>query len=277
MASWQTIGIWREMIDRMWDAPERGKLTGTPEQIAKVIGCSIDELRQAVKEIKDLKIADINVTKTADVTKSHSVVTIVNRRMSRDEKIRQDARNRKFRQRHKEVTVESRNNVTPNVTLHSSSSSSVSSSKDLKPLPRKKHSEIADPRHYPLAKHIQEVYLDTNGMVCPWDGHTAKVLSNFLKLNRAISLDDLILCVNYRFESDAITVADEPLHWINHLMKYATGPLNQYGKPIDLIPQKPADHQLRVELQAGSRRQIPTAEELVLSEQLKALGEKKTM
>lgn len=65
----------------MWDAPERGKLEGTLDQISMLIGCGNPvEFQTALNEL--------SVTKTADVTNCNGIVTIINRRMFREEKNR---------------------------------------------------------------------------------------------------------------------------------------------------------------------------------------------
>jgi uncharacterized phage protein (TIGR02220 family) len=75
MASLSTRGVWIEMLLSMWDAPERGKLKGTYEALASLIGCKIDEIKVAINEIKALQIGN--------VTHRNNMVTVINRRMYR--------------------------------------------------------------------------------------------------------------------------------------------------------------------------------------------------
>jgi hypothetical protein len=70
----------------------------------------------------DKFVAEANVTKFADVTNGNGVVTVKNRRMFRDEKIRHDTRLRVARFREKR---ESNPPCNANVTTPSSSSSSL--------------------------------------------------------------------------------------------------------------------------------------------------------
>ena len=109
MASMETRGVWIEMLCCMWDAPERGKLVGTQKQLCRLLHCDEDELQRSLEELQRLQIAD--------VTNGHNDVTVVNRRMSREEKQRIDARLRKQKQREREA---SHKDVTP---LSSSSTS----------------------------------------------------------------------------------------------------------------------------------------------------------
>lgn len=102
MATMETRGVWFELLCCMWDAPERGKISGAKEDVSRMIGCSIAVFERALSEIKKLKIAD--------VTNDHNDVTIINRRMSREEKVRKSARLRKRSQRQREA---GHGNVTP--------------------------------------------------------------------------------------------------------------------------------------------------------------------
>lgn len=120
MASMGTRGVWFEFLCCMWDAPERGKLEGTKERLAMLIGCSVETLDRALNEIKELKIGD--------VTNCHNVVTIINRRMFREQNTRKNARLRKQRERERKS---GHTGVTP--TSSSSSSTSLDLSKDKSP------------------------------------------------------------------------------------------------------------------------------------------------
>jgi hypothetical protein len=120
MASFSTRGIWIEMLLCMWGAPERGKLEGSVGQISRLLGCTEREFTDAMKELKDTGIADVSVTCNANVTNGNGCVTIINRRMFREEKIRIATKYRvqKFRATQKNEFV------TPPVTQPTSSSSS---------------------------------------------------------------------------------------------------------------------------------------------------------
>jgi len=77
LAAW---GAWADMLNFMWYAPERGSLSGTYEQLARQLSCSIPEIQNILDEL--------SVTKTADVTICNNLVTVINRRMYRDERER---------------------------------------------------------------------------------------------------------------------------------------------------------------------------------------------
>lgn len=119
LMSFESRGIWIEMLTCMWDAKERGKLEGTIDQLGSLLGCKTDKLQNAVNEI--------NVTKTGDVTNCNGIVTIINRRMFRDEKQKESIRYRVKRFREKELKRPCNTDVTP----QSSSSSSLYSKKSI--------------------------------------------------------------------------------------------------------------------------------------------------
>ena len=135
MASMSTRGVWIEMLCCMWDAPERGKLVGTIGEISRLIGCDGLELVEALRQIERLKIGNVeglecykNVTCNADVTKCNGVVTVINRRMYREETTRKQTRKRVSKHREEKKKQDCNADVTP----PSSSSSSISSSKEEK-------------------------------------------------------------------------------------------------------------------------------------------------
>lgn len=144
MCSHSTRGIWIDLLCLMWEAPERGKIEGTPDQISRMVGSSNGEFQNFLNEA--------NSTKFADVTICPSKVTITNRRMMREQKDRESARLRKQRQRsHAPCHAK----VTP------PSSSSSSSSKDLKskepPVGLPSKEEISESSEPKIIQDLQRV------------------------------------------------------------------------------------------------------------------------
>ena len=125
MMTFEARGVWWEMLLCMWDARERGKLEGTVEGLARLVGCTEEQLKKTVQEL--------SVTKTADVTQCNDSVTIINRRMFRDEKQRKLTRSRV--QRHRDCELQRTCN--DDVTRPSSSSNTTTSSSNTKRI--KKH------------------------------------------------------------------------------------------------------------------------------------------
>ncbi len=115
MASHSTKGIWIDLLCFMWEAPEKGLLTGTEIQLAKMVGATEEDFALFLDEAVTLKFAN--------VTLSNKKVTLENRRMVRDQNTREKTRLRVQRYR---GNAPSNDEVTP----PSSSSSSSSPSKN---------------------------------------------------------------------------------------------------------------------------------------------------
>jgi len=110
MCSHTTKGIWIDLLCLMWEAPERGKLTGTIDQFCKMLSSQNGDFEQFLNDVKS--------TKFANVTFCNIDITIENRRMLRDEKIKYNTKLRVQKHRRKAPCNE-------NVTTPSSSSSSI--------------------------------------------------------------------------------------------------------------------------------------------------------
>ena len=126
MASFQTQGIWINILCRMWDAPERGKLSGTIPQIRKLISCSKEEFDSFLNENIELNFADILL----HVTEGNKNVTISNRRMVKDENEKKSTRYRVNKHREKVRNAPCNTKVTPPSSVSVTVSSSVTKKKD---------------------------------------------------------------------------------------------------------------------------------------------------
>jgi hypothetical protein len=84
MASFQTRGMWINFLCFMWEAPERGKLIGTEEQLAKLIGAKYDEIVEFAREATILEFCSY--------AKCDGIVTLINRRMYNEWKEKESAR-----------------------------------------------------------------------------------------------------------------------------------------------------------------------------------------
>jgi len=120
MASHQSKGIWIDLLCYMWEAPERGTLTGTVQEYCRMIGTTEPEFIRFLDEAKRLKFAS--------VTESNGKVTLENRRMMREEKER---KNNALRQARFKSNGKGNGEGNEKVTSPSSSSSSSSKKKDL--------------------------------------------------------------------------------------------------------------------------------------------------
>ena len=72
----QTRGIWIEWLCQMHLLDRCGQITGTREQLAVLGRCTSVQVESS--------LAELTLTKTADVTFRNDVVTVVNRRMRRE-------------------------------------------------------------------------------------------------------------------------------------------------------------------------------------------------
>jgi hypothetical protein len=96
-----TRGIWIDALCAMHEGGRTGRLEGTVEQMARILRCTPAEFESAK--------ADLKATKTADVTERNGavtlIVTLINRRMLREHKKREQSRLRvnRFR-RYADVT-----------------------------------------------------------------------------------------------------------------------------------------------------------------------------
>lgn len=121
MCSFATQGIWMHILCRMWEQEERGKITGTPEEFCRLIGCCNAEFVNFLQEIRQKFVAD--------VTECNGNVTLINRRMYREQKARNQAKKRVSEYRKRKVEQVERS-CNANVTHTSSSSSSTSVKKN---------------------------------------------------------------------------------------------------------------------------------------------------
>lgn len=114
-----TRGIWIDALSAMHDDGRSGTLSGTLCQLTRVLRCSESELHDALD--------DLTATGAADVERRNGIVTLVNRRMSREAKER--AANKIRQERHRDGKACHDNNngaVTPPSRLSVSDSESGS-------------------------------------------------------------------------------------------------------------------------------------------------------
>lgn len=87
-------GVWMDLLCALWNAPTRGKKTLTMAGWAGEIGKGLDEVTPLIEELNALEI----FTMKRD---GNGLVTLMSRRMCRDEKVRELSRKRvsRFRER----------------------------------------------------------------------------------------------------------------------------------------------------------------------------------
>lgn len=159
MAAHSTKGIWADMLCFMWDAPERGQLSGTVLQLQRMVGATVQDFEHFISEANTLCFCDISVT-------DNGIVTVRNRRMWREEKERDNNRMRQQRHREKRKNNEE---VTPPFPFPIPFSSNISSSHPagcdpetcLKPL-RKSKTFPPDSPAYRLSNFLLSLIRDRN-------------------------------------------------------------------------------------------------------------------
>ena len=59
MASLSSRGMWIDLLCFMWEAPERGKITGSENEIARLLGIQTEEVEAFIEEAKILEFATV--------------------------------------------------------------------------------------------------------------------------------------------------------------------------------------------------------------------------
>lgn len=119
-------GAWIDLLCAMWRSQTRGMLSLPWQGYARLIGATVDQTKAAIGELIDMGICSLEgeeeaVSLDMDVTDGNGNVTIINRRMYREEKERESTRYRVQRHRNGGMKRDCNDDVTP---LSSSSSSS---------------------------------------------------------------------------------------------------------------------------------------------------------
>lgn len=114
MCSMNTIGVWINIMCRMWEVKEEGILQGKVSELALLVGAKPGEFRRFLKEAEEHKFCDV----LHDVTDNYNYVTIKCRRMNKLFLEHEGAKRRMQKHRGKQCN----DDVAP----HSSTSSSSS-------------------------------------------------------------------------------------------------------------------------------------------------------
>lgn len=178
------------MLTCMWDSKTKGMLAGTHEQIARMIGCPENVYARCLQEIVS--------TSAGDVQESNGIVTIINRRMFREEKDKENNRLRQERKRERDrlsrsMSREPNGKVTPSSSSSSSSSSSLPKDKE-----SKSHCESPQKRDPHVKEFIdfyfqafQEKFLGQKPVID--GGKDGKIIKGLLKIVSLEELKDLLL------------------------------------------------------------------------------------
>lgn len=92
-------GIWIDALAAMHEQNRQGYVTGTAEQLARVCRCSTSEMTQAIEEFDLTNCAGVSRECHSLSENGPAIVTLTNRRMSREHQQRVSAANRKANER----------------------------------------------------------------------------------------------------------------------------------------------------------------------------------
>jgi hypothetical protein len=121
-------GAWIRIICKLWWSETRGRLSKTIDQWSRILRTGTGHCTKILEYIKTEKIGEVR----GDLSSCNGIVTVISRRMERDQKERESVRLRVEKLRHKELCNAY---VTPDVTpMKQPSSSSVLLSSDLQDL-----------------------------------------------------------------------------------------------------------------------------------------------
>lgn len=107
-------GAWINILCAQWRSQSRGALTLPLTGWARQIGASVEQTKAAIFELVDMHICDCPSHENVSLVTDHNEkITLVNRRMVREEKSRESNACRQQRFRNKKVTQPDNASVTP--------------------------------------------------------------------------------------------------------------------------------------------------------------------
>lgn len=158
-----TKGAWFEIILAMWDAPDRGVLSGTLEEFHFLLGCSTDIASTLIDKFERLKICDVERTNKNGI----EIVTLKCRRMVREEAERKMSAERQAKFREKKASSP---NVTENLPLFQSSPETEqrSSNAEVTEMSRHDFSSKNCDSNAKVTGYVTVVSRSSNGEVTPY-------------------------------------------------------------------------------------------------------------
>jgi len=107
-------GAWINILCALWSAQNRGTHTLPLMGWARQIGASVEQTKAVISELVDMSVCDCpSHTNVSGVTEHHEKITLVCRRMAREEKARESNASRQRKFRNKGVTPPSNAPITP--------------------------------------------------------------------------------------------------------------------------------------------------------------------
>lgn len=107
-------GAWINILCALWGAQNRGTHTLPLIGWARQIGASVDQTKAVISELVDMSVCDCpSHQDVSHVTDHNEKITLVNRRMAKEEKARISNNFRQKKYRNKEVTPSDNAGITP--------------------------------------------------------------------------------------------------------------------------------------------------------------------
>lgn len=86
----------------------------------------------------------------------------------------------------------------------------------------------------------------------PWDGSEGKALSALLAAKPDLTIEDFRRCLKHRGDSPDEVQTERPRQWLPNILRFTQGPLDRYGKPMQLT--KPVPQLRSVTLEEAMQR-----------------------
>lgn len=249
--SFHDRGVWFEMLMLMHDSERRGVLVlngkaMSDEMIARAIGLDNQMFNQTLTTLLTNGVAG----------REQETGAVINRRMVRDEylrKIRADAGSKGGNP----VLL----NQIPTTLVKQKPTPSSSVSLSIKK-PSRKPKASSDTRHQVFKEAIQRYWDSKNqGLEMPWGPQEGKQLGMWLGQAPNTTIEQFTAFLRNRFKSE-VNHTERPSRWIGSVTGYAAGPLDRFGKPLNVTslfpaqPTAPSQYQLDVQAQLAEQARL---------------------
>lgn len=148
-----TRGVWIDLLCAMHQSGRSGELRGTTDQIARLARCSTAELTQALTELQ--------ATGTADVTFRNNDVTVINRLMKRESKVRIDTAFRVKKHRSNNDVTEMKRDRSKKIEVRSKKKENANTAR----APDVPESNLHRKPTVPTLQQVQEVFFRNGGTI----------------------------------------------------------------------------------------------------------------
>ncbi len=94
---------------------------------------------------------------------------------------------------------------------------------------------LPDPRHMAVKELLAKYWAAECPSLpeLPWGAAEAGALSQFLKSNPALTVEQIADLLRNRFRSEDHAAGEPVFVWVKYLMRYLAGPLNKYRQPME--------------------------------------------